>query len=97
MIISDDALISCSVNSVKAPLAKKSITYRKIMDIDITAFKENLVSSELMQDATIDSAHLDFISKKYNSSLSKLLDHQAPSRTKVVIVRPRIVRGRAKL
>jgi len=59
-------------------------------DIDIAAFKENLNSSELMQDSTANSADLDFIAEKYNFPLSKLLDEHAPIRTKVVANRPRL-------
>ena len=51
--ISDHAVVNCSLNSVKPSLFKKLITYRKIKDIDITAFKVNLISSELMQDSTV--------------------------------------------
>ena len=58
--ISDHAVVNCSLNSVKPSLSKKSITYRKIKAIDITAFKENLISSELMQDSVANSADLDF-------------------------------------
>jgi len=88
--ISDHAVVNCSLDSFKSSLSKKSITYRKIKDTDIAAFKENLNSSELMQDSTANSADLDFIAEKYNSSLSKLLDEHAPSRTKVVTDGPRL-------
>ena len=37
--ISDHAVVNCSLNSVKPSLSKKSVTYRKIKDINITAFK----------------------------------------------------------
>ena len=63
-LISDHAVVNCSLDSVKPSLSKKSITYRKIKDIDIAALKENLNSSELMQDSTATSADLDFIAKK---------------------------------
>ena len=88
--ISDHAVVNCSMDSVKPSLSKKSITYRKIKDIDIAAFKENLNSSELMQDSTANSADLDFIAEKYNFSLSKLVYEHAPLSTKVVANKPRL-------
>ena len=44
-----------------------------------------------MQGSTVNSADLDFIADKWNASLSKLLNEDAPSRTKVVTDRPRLL------
>lgn len=53
--ISDHPVVNCSFNSIKPSLFKKSIINRKIKDIDITVFKENLIFSALMQGSTVNS------------------------------------------
>lgn len=78
-LVSDHGVANWSMNSIKPTLHKTSITYIKNKDIDIMAFKESLFSSDQMQDSTVDSADLDFIAEKFNSSLSKCLDDHAPA------------------
>lgn len=67
--ISDHAIVNYSLNSVKPKLSIKSITYRKIKDVDIKLFKDELSSYDLIKDVRLPS-NLDVLVGKYNSSLS---------------------------
>lgn len=78
-LVSDHGVANWSMNSIKPPLHKTSITYIKNKDIGIMAFKESLFSSDQMQDSTVDSADLDFIAEKFNSFLSNCLDDHVPA------------------
>jgi hypothetical protein len=67
----------------------KSVTYRKVWDIDIKELKKNLASSELIHNTT-NNIDLDALVDNYNSTLSVVLDHHAPLRTKTVTDRPHV-------
>ncbi len=88
---SDHNVINCSLtlNSVKPPPSVKSVTYRKVRDIDIKQLRKNLASSELIH-ITTSNIDLDVLVDNYNSTLSGLLDHYAPLRRKTVTDRPRV-------
>lgn len=83
--ISDHCTVLCDLNITKPRLTTKTITYRKLKDIDISALTNDLSSSGLF------SQHADELSslvRNYNLVLSELLDRHAPQKSKSLVIRP---------
>ena len=70
-------------SSVQIPV-KENITYRKLKNIDINDFKNDILESDLVKNPKISVS--DQV-EQYNCILSKLLDKHAPRITKQVIRR----------
>ena len=81
-LISDHALVACTLCVRKPPVPKTTITSRKYRSIDFANLNEDVVSSELTISLanTADAAAAD----QYNKVLSDLLDQHAPSCTKTL-------------
>ena len=83
-LISDHALVACTLCVRKPPVPRTTITSRKYRSIDCANLNEDVVSSEL----TISLANTaDAAVDQYNKVLSDLLDQHAPSCTKTVVPR----------
>jgi hypothetical protein len=84
-LISDHACISYSVDITKPPLPKKEITYRKLGSIDHDKFKEDIMSSRLIEGA---SDNIDDFTDKLNSVLGDILEKHAPVKKGTVTIHP---------
>ena len=83
-LISDHALVACTLCVRRPPVPKTTITSRKYRSIDCANLNEDVVSSEL----TISLANTgDAAADQDNKVLSDLLDQHAPSCTKTVVPR----------
>jgi hypothetical protein len=70
----------------KKPAApQKTVTYRKLKDMDVDAFSSDLRESSLIKSAPDD---LSALVQLYDSTLTKLLDKHAPAKSKRVTLRP---------
>ena len=81
LVISDHSLIVIDLTLQKPTKQKKSVTSRKIKDIDIETFKVDVESSFL---SSTDQMNAELL----NSKLSDVFDRHAPLKTKSVIERP---------
>ncbi len=75
-------LISCCVD--KPAAQKQIITCRNTKDINIEAFKRDLLSSPLI---TSPAADITELVDQYNSTLTALMDSHAPKTTKEILIR----------
>jgi hypothetical protein len=82
--LSDHSPISLSLPLHKPVAEKKTITYRKLKDIDIESFRSDISSSQL---CTSPPDNLDELVDMYNDTLSKILDQHAPVQSKQVTIR----------
>ena len=83
--ISDHAFVHCKLSHPVVPLQVKQITYRKLKNIDLTVFLDDLGKSNLFSQA---SEGLEDLVSQYNKTLVDLLNVHAPSATKTVVIRP---------
>ena len=73
--------VTFSLNSSVIVPVKKTITYRKLKDINTHEFKSDIVQSDLVNGPKQD---IDSLVEQYNTILSNLLDKHAPRITKQV-------------
>ncbi|XP_072023255.1 uncharacterized protein [Amphiura filiformis] len=83
-LISDHALIACTLQIAKPKIPMKTITSRKYRSIDPAVLKEDIVSSVLTSSP---ATNVNDAVNQYNDILSNLLDLHAPARTKSVVPR----------
>ena len=83
-VMSDHNPLSFCVKIKKPEKQRRTITYRKICDIDKEKFAQDIQGSDLITDP---AEELDDLVNQYNSSLSSILDKHAPVRTKQVMLR----------
>ena len=79
-MISDHFLVACDVSFHKQQDKKRSITYRKIKDIDIMAFRKDISALPLM--VHYSEMGLDDLCSAYHGQLHGLLDKHAPQITR---------------
>ena len=79
--ISDHSFI-CATTSLAKPIrGAKYVTRRNLSDINFDSFKKDLQNSEICKDP---ADTVDTIVNQYDDCLRKVLDHHAPSKSKVV-------------
>ena len=78
-LISDHAIVACTLQIGKPKLSRKQITSRKYRSIDPLALQEDIASSTLI---TSPATNINDAVKQYNDTLSSLLDQHAPLSTK---------------
>eukprot|EP00057_Strongylocentrotus_purpuratus_P014249 XP_011668723.1 PREDICTED: uncharacterized protein LOC105440375 [Strongylocentrotus purpuratus] len=77
--------VGCQLNIKKPDPMKIDISFRKLKDIDIQAFREDILDSELYRSP---ASGLDQQAVQYNRVLQALLDKHAPLITRCVTARP---------
>ena len=82
---SDHVAIICSANIGRLDPVKMDITMRKLKNIDIDSFCQDILSSQLYLSQSPD---LDSLIDQYESVLSELLDKHAPLITRRITCRP---------
>ena len=84
-VMSDHNPLLFHLLSPKPPPVKKTISFRKIKNIDIEKFKQDLSVTPLI---TAPGTTLDTLVTQYLDTLSSLLDRHAPVITKEVHIQP---------
>ena len=86
--ISDHASVYCTLLPDKPSLTTLNVAYRKLKSVDLESLKRNLAASILCSDLpnlhshTEDPRDLDALVRRYNTTLSKVIDCHAPLKTK---------------
>ena len=83
--LSDHCSILCYLKVDKTALSRKTISYRKIKDIDLQKLRDEVAETKLCMDCP---NSLDDLVGLYNSTLAALLDKHAPMLSKTFNVRP---------
>ena len=84
-IISDHFAIHCNLNSDRPPNPKKTVSYRKLRSVNTDAFRQDILSSELL---STNSSDLNSLCSRYDDVISAIVDKHAPLVTKTITVRP---------
>ena len=84
-ILSDHAPILFSVPFRKPAPKRKQVSIRKIKDIDMTAFLEDLQQSSL---CTCPSDDITKLVEQYNTTITTALDTHAPALLKTITIKP---------
>lgn len=84
-LISDHAIIHCSLDLGKPPLPKKCLTLRKLRAIDQVAVEDDLKQSPLLATSDTPPEHLHNL---YNTTLRNILDQHAPEKSVTITFRP---------
>ena len=82
---SDHAAVMCKLAIGKPGPVKKTIHFRKIQDIDLAAFRQDILQSEL---CTAPSDTIDGLTEQYDTTLGSLLDSHAPEISRTITARP---------
>lgn len=82
---SDHAAMMCSLSIGRPGPVKMIIKSRKIQDIDIDVFRQDILDSELY---TAPSADLSQLNTQYETILSDILDKHAPLLSRTITSRP---------
>ena len=91
---SDHATVHCDMNFNKPAFQVKKISYRKVKAVDMDCLKGDLALLDLYnggQGTPLSSSELDMLVRDYNASLSSIMDHHAPLKTKTVRARPQVL------
>ena len=84
-IISDHFAIHCKLNSDRPPNPKKTVSHRKLCSANTDAFRQDILSSELL---STNSSDLISLCSRYDDVISAIVDKHAPLVTKTITVRP---------
>ena len=85
--------VHCDMNFNKPAFQVKKISDRKVKAVDIDCLKGDLALLDLYnggQGTPLSSSELDMLVRDYNASLSSIMDHHAPLKTKTVRARPQV-------
>ena len=83
----------CNLKLRKPTYKVKTISYRKLKSVDMDRFNDDLASSSLCTvnySGVHSPASFEKFVKNYESTLSNLIDHPAPIKTKTVWSRPQV-------
>ena len=83
--ISDHKPLSFSCTVDKPVATKKTVKYRKLKDIDMNVFKEDLLKLPIFN---LNTENVNDLVSTYNSGLSALIDKHAPILVKKIYERP---------
>ena len=79
--------VICCLSLLKPPLKKKSVQYRKLSNVNISALREDLRSSSLFSQT---HSNTNELVESFNTTLSKLLEIHAPLLKKNITTRPHV-------
>ncbi|XP_072028487.1 uncharacterized protein [Amphiura filiformis] len=82
---SDHYAVLCTLNFARPAAVKQRLRYRKIREIDIDEFRNDIASSEMY---THPGTNVNELANQYNSILRELLDAHTPVTERSVNVRP---------
>ena len=96
--ISDHTFVYCTLLSDRPSVTTKNVAYRKPKSVDMESLKPDLSDSLLCSDPPVlqvllhsdDPRDLDALVRKYNTTLSEIIDCHVPLKTKTVKVRPAV-------
>ncbi|KAK2561923.1 hypothetical protein P5673_015343 [Acropora cervicornis] len=86
--ISDHNFVHAKFSIPRPHLSVEKVKSRKIKQINGESFKSDLKASDL---CTTSRSNLDDMVKCYDDKLTDLLESHAPLKTKVIVVRPRVL------
>lgn len=84
LFLSDHCFSECILDIPSTSVTVKEVSYRKWKQIDLAAFKDDIIASELY------SLPSNELAANYNRVLQAVLDKHAPLQRKVLTVRPRV-------
>ena len=85
-LISDHNMITFLINTEKPEIQRKVVSYRKIKDIDMNIFKQNVSHSLNISDIM----DVTTAAEEYDKTMRVILDEAAPIITKTLTVRPQV-------
>ena len=84
--LSDHIFVNAEIIAAKTGFAEKTISYRKLKQINCNDFAKDLQQSQLYSNSYTDPNEL---AVDYNGMLTSLIDKHAPLRIKVIVDRPK--------
>ena len=88
VLLLDHLFVECELNISNPNLSVTEVRLRKLKQIDVNAFKEDIMSYRLCGTALSCD---DDLARSYEAILSHLLDVHAPLKSRVMIVRPKVL------
>ncbi len=87
LFLSDHCFLECNLSVPRSNLRKKEIQFRRMRHIDVDAFKSDIVSSNICNEA---GSNLDDLMQRYDGTLSCILDKHAPVPKKMIMERTKV-------
>ena len=78
-------IIHCKLNSDRPAKPKKTVSFRKLRFVNTAAFRQDILSSELL---STNSSDVISLCSRYDDVISAIVDKHAPLVTKMINVRP---------
>lgn len=90
--LSDHGSIICQLCPFKPAVTIKSIHSRKLKSINMDSLKNDVAASTLCTDQSalrdhLTAEELDLLVRGYQDTLTKVIDHHAPTKTKTIVAR----------
>ncbi len=82
---SDHAAVKCRVNMSRPPATKQTVTFRKLREIQIDNFKEDIIASSVVTDP---EDNIESLCRQFDTVMSGILERHAPEQTKCITLRP---------
>jgi hypothetical protein len=82
---SDHYAVTCLLKISRPQATKKSVCFRKVRDINLENFRNDITASRLISDP---ADNIDTLCVQFHQVLSELLDLHAPKVTKCITLRP---------
>lgn len=82
---SDHSAICFDMSLSRPPRSRRSVTFRKLREIDYDCIREDITNCSFKTDPSND---IENLTKQYNSDLNNLLDKHAPQITREITSRP---------
>ena len=86
--ISDHFVVSIDISLPRCSFAVKQIEYRNYRSVDLKELKRDICNSPLHRESDWLHPELDELAHLYDSTLSAIVEKQAPLKQKTMIIRP---------
>ena len=86
-LISDHFTVLCTLNIANSDFDTKQVLTRKIKDMDVNAFKQDI--TEKMASIDIHNPDINCLVQEVDTCLRNALDEHAPAKSKLVVQKPR--------
>lgn len=84
---SDHYAVLCTVAFTRPRATKSQVVFRKFRDIDMEAWREDILDSDLHKPA-VTLSNVNLLADQYNAVLAELIDKHAPECSRSITLRP---------
>ena len=87
-LLSDHLFVECKLDVPRPNLSVKELRFRKLKQINLNSFKDDILSSELYSRTTWQD--INELANCYDNTLMLILEKHVPLKSKTMVIRPKI-------